>query len=67
MNKKEKNKIYNEANKEYRNNYMKEKYKILTVRFRKDDKEDQKIYRYVRKKPSMSQYVKDLISADMKK
>ena len=67
MNNKERNKKYNDANKEYRNRFAREKYRSIIVRFRDDNEHDKELYSHVKRQNNMNSYVKGLIEDDLAK
>lgn len=61
------NKKNNDKNRDYRQEYAKTHYKSVIVRFKKDDKTDEKLYSHLKKQDSANQYIKDLVEEDIKR
>ena len=63
--KKGKKKITEDGQK-YINEYTREHYKGITIRFRNNDEEDNKIYNHLQEQENKTGYIKKLVKKDMK-
>lgn len=59
------NKTVQDKRNEYRNNFNKRKYTPILIRFKRDEQEDIKILKHIKKQNNITEYIKNLVRKDI--